>query len=109
MRPSRRGGIYASGGPLGQHFPNRLTADDGRTLGAAVVQVRHLHVIQAETPEDGRVNVMHMNRALHGAQADMVGPPHYQSRLHAAAGLPHGEAPGVVSPSVALSVKRGAA
>jgi hypothetical protein len=37
------------------------------------VQIRYLNVVQAQAPQDGGVQVVHVHRAFHGAGADVVG------------------------------------
>ena len=53
--------------------PYHFAGYNGRALGAAVVQVGDVDVIQSEHVQDGGVDVVDVERPLDGAQADLVG------------------------------------
>src|SRR5947209_1577637 len=99
--------VYHTG--LRQHLFDDFAIDQRGTLGAAVVQVGDLHVIEAETPEDRRVEIVDVDRALDLAEADLVGAADDGAALDSAAGHPHGEAPRIVVAAVTLLVERRAA
>ena len=73
------------------------------------MQVGNLYVIQAQAPEDGRMDIVDMQRALDGAQADVVGAADHLALGDAATGHEHGKAPRVVVAAGASLVEWGAA
>jgi len=83
-----------------------LAAQHRGPLGAAVVLIGEPQMIEPQQPQDGRVNIVHMDGPLDGAQTDLVCSADRLSALDAAAGKDHGEAPGIVVAPVALLVER---
>jgi hypothetical protein len=77
-----------------------VPAGDRGTLGSPVVHIGGLQVIETEQIKDGRVDIPHMMRFVHCAQADFVGSSDGLAAFDAAARHPHGEAPGVVIAAV---------
>src|SRR5438105_1986424 len=59
---------------------------------AAAVPVRQLRVIDAEQVEDGRVQIVHVNRFLDGLEPEVVRRAVNRAAFHATAGEPHREA-----------------
>src|SRR5262249_39619481 len=86
-------------------FANYVAAYDRGTLRTPVVQVRHLHVVQAEGPENRGVQIMNVNGPLDSAQTEIVRGADYCALLHATARHPRGEAPGIVVAAVAFFVE----
>ena len=58
-------GCWMGLGP--QRLADYVAAYYGGALGASVVEIGHLHVVESEAPEDGRVEVVDVGRALDGA------------------------------------------
>ncbi len=75
---------------------------------AAFVVIRDLEVLQAEEPQDGGMEIMHVQTVLHRVQSEVVGGTDGLSTLNAAAGHPHRKAGGIVVSSVALFAHGGA-
>ena len=50
-----------------ERLADYVAAYNGGALGASVVKIGHLHVVEAEAPEDGRVEIVDVGRALDGA------------------------------------------
>src|SRR5438874_4987764 len=63
----------------------------GQTLVAALVEVGQFLVVQAETVQDGRVNVVNVGLLLDGLEAEIVGRAVTHAALDAASGQPHRE------------------
>ena len=76
-----RRGCKPARGSLTPEFRNQIPAGNGRPLRAAVVHVSGPQMIQAQQIENGRVNVPHVMRLLHRAQADFIGASRWSGRL----------------------------
>src|SRR5262245_19066316 len=94
---------------LAEDLPDHLPAIDRGALVAAVVQVGQLQVVEAQGMEHRRMDVVHVDGALDGAQAELVGRADGLPAANAAARHPDGEPPRVVVAAVALLVEGGAA
>ena len=77
-------------------------------FGATFVVIGDLEVFQAEQPQDGGMQIMHVETVLHRVQPEVVGGTDGLSTLNAATGHPHREAGGIVISSVALFAHGGA-
>src|SRR5258708_202192 len=82
----------------GQNLLDELSVNYRGAFGSAVVQEGHSEMIETHQMHDGGVQIMHVNRALNGAEADLVGPADDRSFFDSGAGHPHGEAPWIVVP-----------
>src|SRR5260370_13568170 len=81
-----------SGEQLGDH----LAVDVGKAVIAALEAVGQLLVVQAEQVQNGRLEVMDVDRILDDVIAQLVSCAEGQAALDAAAGQPHGEGVRVV-------------
>jgi hypothetical protein len=60
--------------PSGPEFlEHTFAAEHGGTLRAAVVEIGQLQMIQAEQPQDGRMQIVNMGGSLHRPQSDFIG------------------------------------
>src|SRR5581483_4710333 len=75
---------------------DHLPAVERRPFLAAVVEQGQLRVIQAETMQDGGVQIVDMDPILDGVQANVVGFAVSNTPLDAAAGHPDREAVGIM-------------
>src|SRR4030095_11445029 len=73
----------------GDDVVHDLAAVEGDDLLAAVVLVIELVLVDAHQPENRRLKVVRMDRALDGGVADLVRLADHLAALHAAAGKPH--------------------
>ena len=78
-------------------------------LGAAFVHVDDFGVIEAEEAEDGCVDVVDVHLVFRRIKAEVVGGADGLATFDSASGHPHGEASGVVVPSIAFFAHRGTA
>src|SRR5262249_26544030 len=81
--------VLFSNSKLAKNVLDDLAAVDGGALVAAVVEEGQLLVVQTEAVQDGRVDVVQMDRLLHRIQADLIGRPEGEGAPHAAARHPH--------------------
>ena len=57
-------------------------------------------MIQAQQMHDGGVDVVNVIRLFHRTESDFVGSANGLAALHTATGHPHGEAPGIMIPTI---------
>ena len=71
-------------------------------LGAALVRVDELRVVDAEEVQNRGVEVVHVEFVFHGVEAEVIGGADGLAAAHAAAGHPHRKARGVVIAATVL-------
>src|SRR5215212_9736702 len=105
---SRRIGPVAFSRRLADEFADRLRAFDAdELLVEAAVEVGEAVGVEAQLLQDGGVQVLDVERLLHGAAAELVGLADADTALDAASCRPHGKAVGVVVAAGALLVLGG--
>ena len=80
----------------GDDFGHHLTMDIGESVIAALEAEGEPQVIESEEVEDGGVEVVDMESAVGGAEAEFVGGAVEVSGFETTAGCPHGEGVDVV-------------
>src|SRR5262249_24781776 len=90
----------------GDDVVDDFAVDVSQAEVAAGISVGELLVIEAEQPEDRGVQVVDVDLALDGLEADVVGRTVDMPALDAAAGQPHREAVMIVVAAVQLPLVR---
>ncbi len=94
--------------PSGEDGPDDLTADIGEAMITSVVAEGELFVIETEQVEEGGVQIVHVDLAIHGEVPEVVGGAPREPGFHATPGQPGGEAAGIViaTGSILFRVRR---
>jgi len=74
---------------LRDDFVDDVAVHVGQAEIAAGVMIRQFFVIESEEPENGRVQIMHVDRILDGLEPELVGGAVHIAAFHATAGHPH--------------------
>jgi len=93
---------------LAQDGANDGTVDVGEAMVAAAVTVGQALVVESEAVEEGGVEIVDVDRVLHGLAPEIVGLPMDQASADAASGHPDGETLMVVVAAVVLAAVGGA-
>ena len=97
--PRRRLGVISlSGDQVVQHVASYI----GKAEIAAAVTIGQLQVIDAHQIEDGRVDIVHVNRLLDGLESKLVRGTIDRAAFDSAAREPHRESERIVVPARAL-------
>src|SRR6266496_4806679 len=94
---------------LGEHSLDHFTGHNRRPFRAAVMHVSNTQMIQAQSPEHSRMNVVDVRPPLRSIHAELIGGADILAASCSAAGHPNGEAPGIVVAAKTFFIKRSAA
>src|SRR6185369_17216310 len=81
---------------LCEHFLDDFARHHGWPFSAAVVHIRDTEMVETQSPQHGRMNIVHVRPALRCVHAEFVGGAYILTALRAAARHPNGETPGIV-------------
>src|ERR1700722_19477851 len=81
---------------LREHLPNHLALHIGQSEIAALEAVGETLVVDPQTVEDGRLQIVNVHRVFDDIVGIVIGLAEGNAGLHTAAGDPYGETPAMV-------------